>query len=181
MVNVFKEELLFWLSICAEICFMREALQIATSLFLWIRRIIQFNWRNSQKAHFLRFLSALSYSLKIVASIMSEGKGEQIEDFLTWGNESKFTHFEIFVWLIHWFQALESMSHCDILELCWCKPRHLTQLTNRTLIRWGNQKRLPKKIDLEGMRTEFTTSAVVALIKAYFISAKFMSCLHEAV
>uniref|UniRef100_A0A915CCI2 F-box domain-containing protein n=1 Tax=Parascaris univalens TaxID=6257 RepID=A0A915CCI2_PARUN len=62
---------------------------------------------------------------------------------------------------------LDAMSHCDILELCWCKPRHLKQLTNRTLIRWGNQKRLPKKINLDGMCTEFTTSALVSFIKAF--------------
>ncbi|VDM48125.1 unnamed protein product [Toxocara canis] len=64
-------------------------------------------------------------------------------------------------------KILSSMSHCDVLALRWCKPKRLPGITYRTLLRWENQKRLPKEIDFEGMSTDFTTFELVSLIKAF--------------
>uniref|UniRef100_A0A1I8EED9 F-box domain-containing protein n=1 Tax=Wuchereria bancrofti TaxID=6293 RepID=A0A1I8EED9_WUCBA len=62
--------------------------------------------------------------------------------------------------------VLEAMSECQELILSSATPVYFSRFTDNSLHRWAVQEKLPKKILLRNIRTNFTFDGVITLINA---------------
>lgn len=62
------------------------------------------------------------------------------------------------------FKVLEVMSECAELIASSVSPKYFVALSDRTLHRWATQERLPRKIQLRNIFSNFTLDGIITMI-----------------